>query len=107
MDGHGPSGPWIIPAAELDVDDLHLRTRVNGVVKQEASTKQMYFKVDRIIAELSIGMTLKPGDIIATGTPSGGGFSRHPPEYLKPGDVMETEIAEIGTLRNIIRAVDA
>lgn len=107
MDGHGPSGPWIIPAAELDVGDLHLRTRINGVVKQEASTKQMYFKVDRIIAELSIGMTLKPGDIIATGTPSGGGFSRQPPEFLKPGDVMETEIVEIGTLRNTIQAVSA
>ena len=67
----------------------------------------MYFKVARIIAELSSGMTLEPGDIIATGTPSGGGSSRQPPEFLKPGDVMETEIAEIGTLRNTIEAVDA
>lgn len=107
LDGHGPTGPWIVPAAELDPDNLHLLTRVNGVVKQDASTRQMYFKVARIIAELSVGMTLKPGDVIATGTPPGVGTSREPPEYLKPGDVMETEIVEIGTLRNTIRAVAA
>ena len=70
LDGHGPMGPWIIPAAELDYDNLHILTRVNGVVKQDASTRQMYFKVPRIIAELSLGLTLEPGDIIATGTPA-------------------------------------
>lgn len=102
MDGHGPTGPWIIPASELDPSDLHLRTRINGVVKQDASTRQMYFKIPRIIAELSVGLTLRPGDIIGTGTPAGVGTSRQPPEFLKPGDVMETEIAEIGTLRNVI-----
>ncbi len=105
LDGHGPMGPWIIPAAELDYDNLRILTRVNGVVKQDASTKQMYFKVPRIIAELSLGLTLEPGDIIATGTPPGVGVARHPPEYMKPGDVMETEIVEIGTLRNVIQQV--
>jgi 2-keto-4-pentenoate hydratase/2-oxohepta-3-ene-1,7-dioic acid hydratase in catechol pathway len=77
---------------------------VNGVVKQHGNTKDMYFKVPRIVAELSRGLTLEPGDIIATGTPSGVGAGRTPPEFLKQGDVMETEIAEIGTLRNTIQA---
>ena len=105
LDGHGPLGPWIIPAAEIDPAKLHLITRVNGVVKQDASTEQMYFKVPRIISELSLGLTLEPGDIIATGTPPGVGGARNPPEYLKPGDVMETEIVEIGVIRNIITQV--
>jgi len=105
LDGHGPMGPWLIPASDLDYDNLDLTTRVNGVVKQSINTRQMYFKIPRIIAELSLGLTLEPGDIIATGTPSGIGASRNPPEYLKPGDVMETEIAQIGTLRNVITLV--
>lgn len=104
LDGHGPMGPWIVPAADLDYDSLDLETRVNGVVKQSVNTRLMYFKVPRIIAELSRGMTLEPGDIIATGTPSGIGVARTPPEFLKPGDVMETTIAQIGTLRNVIGA---
>ena len=105
LDGHGPLGPWIVTAGGFAHEDLHLMTRVNGVVKQDASTKQMYFKVPRIIAELSAGLTLEPGDIIATGTPPGIGHARKPPEYLKPGDVLETEIAGIGVLRNVITAV--
>ncbi|MBI3446056.1 MAG: fumarylacetoacetate hydrolase family protein [Magnetospirillum sp.] len=104
LDGHGPLGPWIIPASDLDYRKLHLITRVNGVVKQDASTEQMYFKVPRIIAELSAGLTLEPGDIIATGTPPGVGGARKPPEFLRPGDIMETEIVEIGLLRNVIGA---
>lgn len=107
LDGHGPLGPWIIPASEIDPGNLHLQTRVNGVVKQNASTKQMYFKVPRIIAELSLGLTLEPGDVIATGTPPGVGAARNPPEFLKPGDVMETEITEIGVIRNTIQQVQA
>ncbi|WP_088345870.1 MULTISPECIES: fumarylacetoacetate hydrolase family protein [Rhodomicrobium] len=105
LDGHGPMGPWVIPASDLDPSNLKLQLRVNGVIKQDASTKQMYFKIPRIIAELSSGLTLEAGDIIATGTPPGVGHARKPPEYLKPGDVMETEIAEIGTLRNVIQAL--
>jgi 2-keto-4-pentenoate hydratase/2-oxohepta-3-ene-1,7-dioic acid hydratase in catechol pathway len=105
IDGHGPMGPWIIPAADLSPADLHIQTRVNGVVKQDATTKQMYFKVPRIIAELSLGLTLEPGDIIATGTPPGVGAARKPPEFLKPGDVLESEIAEIGIIRNVITAI--
>jgi 2-keto-4-pentenoate hydratase/2-oxohepta-3-ene-1,7-dioic acid hydratase in catechol pathway len=105
LDGHGPIGPWIIPASDIDYNDLNLSTRVNGVVKQSINTRQMYFKVPRIIAELSLGLTLEPGDIIATGTPSGIGAARHPPEFLKPGDILETEIDRIGTIRNEIRLV--
>ncbi|MCJ2041047.1 fumarylacetoacetate hydrolase family protein [Methylobacterium sp. E-041] len=107
LDGYGPIGPWIVPASDLDPSNLRLLTRVNGVVKQDASTAQMYFKVARIIAELSHGLTLVPGDIIATGTPPGIGNARKPPEFLKPGDVMETEIVGLGTLRNVIQAVPA
>jgi 2-keto-4-pentenoate hydratase/2-oxohepta-3-ene-1,7-dioic acid hydratase in catechol pathway len=107
LDGYGPMGPWIIPASELDYDNLHILTRVNGVVKQDAGTKQMYFKVPRIIAELSLGLTLEPGDIIATGTPPGVGVARNPPEFMKPGDILETEIVEIGTLRNLIQQVQS
>lgn len=103
LDGHGPMGPWIVPAAAVDYDNLHLMTRVNGVVKQDANTKAMYFKVPRIVSELSLGMEIQPGDVIATGTPPGIGYARKPPEFLKPGDVMETEIVGIGTLRNEIK----
>ena len=101
-------GPFIVPKEFLpNFNHLHLVTRVNGVVKQDASTKQMYFKVPRIVSELSQGLTLEPGDIIATGTPPGVGHARKPPEYMKPGDVMETEIAEIGVLRNVIQQAPA
>lgn len=102
LDGHAPMGPWIVPASDLDPGNLRLILRVNGEVKQNGNTKDMYFKIPRIIAELSRGLSLEPGDVIATGTPSGVGMGRTPPEWLKPGDVMETEIAGIGTMRNTI-----
>ena len=104
LDGHGPMGPWIVTRGALDHDNLRLQTRVNGVVRQNANTGQMFFKVPTIIAELSMGLTLEPGDVIATGTPPGVGHGMKPPVYLKPGDVMETEISGIGTIRNEIRA---
>jgi 2-keto-4-pentenoate hydratase/2-oxohepta-3-ene-1,7-dioic acid hydratase in catechol pathway len=104
LDGHGPMGPWIVTAAGVKLDDVRVICRVNGVEKQNGSYKQMYFKIPRIIAELSRGLTLEPGDIIATGTPSGVGFARKPPEFLKAGDVMETEITGVGIIRNTIRA---
>jgi 2-keto-4-pentenoate hydratase/2-oxohepta-3-ene-1,7-dioic acid hydratase in catechol pathway len=105
LDKHGPMGPWIVPASDAGHANVHLLPRVNGAVKQDASTQQMYFKVPRIISELSQGLTLEPGDIVATGTPPDVGYARTPPEFLKPGDVMESEIVEIGTLRNKVEAV--
>ena len=102
LDGYGPMGPWIVTAAGVTLDDVRVICRVNGVEKQNASYKQMYFKIPRIIAELSRGLTLEPGDIIATGTPPGVGYARKPPEFLKPGDIMETEIVGVGIIRNRI-----
>jgi 2-keto-4-pentenoate hydratase/2-oxohepta-3-ene-1,7-dioic acid hydratase in catechol pathway len=104
LDGHGPMGPWIVTAAGVKLDDIRVICRINGVEKQNASYKQMYFKIPRIIAELSRGLTLEAGDIIATGTPSGVGFARKPPEFLKHGDVIETEITGVEVMRNMIRA---
>ena len=101
LDGYCPMGPWIVTADEIpDPQQLSMRLRVNGVLKQEASTADMIYSVRTIIAILSQGMTLEPGDIIATGTPSGVGFARTPPEFLKAGDVVETEIDGIGLIRN-------
>jgi 2-keto-4-pentenoate hydratase/2-oxohepta-3-ene-1,7-dioic acid hydratase in catechol pathway len=101
MDGYCPTGPWVLTADELpDPHQLDLELRVNGVVKQQANTRDMIHPVDAIIEWLSVGMTLLPGMLIATGTPEGVGFARQPPEFLKPGDVMETEVTGVGLLRN-------
>ncbi len=103
VDGSSPIGPWIVTPEELgDPQNLAIRFRLNGVEKQHASTSQMIFAIARLIAELSRGMTLLPGDVIATGTPAGVGFARTPPEFLADGDVMEVEIERIGVLRNTI-----
>jgi 2-keto-4-pentenoate hydratase/2-oxohepta-3-ene-1,7-dioic acid hydratase in catechol pathway len=106
IDGYCPMGPWIVTADEIpDPQNLKLYLRVNGVTKQEDTTANMLFDVRSIISILSEGMTLEAGDIIATGTPSGVGFARNPPEFLKAGDVMETEIEGIGTLRNPVESL--
>lgn len=102
LDGSLPMGPWIATADEVDPDRLRVLTRVNGEVKQDSSTTHFYFKIPRLLAELSLGMTLEPGDILSTGTPQGVGFARDPAEYLKPGDLLETEIVGLGCLRNRI-----
>ena len=105
LDGTCPLGPFIVTADALsDPHALDVVTRVNGVVKQESNTEHMVFRIPRIISELSHGMTLVPGDVILTGTPEGTGFSRTPPEFLQPGDILETEIRGLGTLRNRIAA---
>ena len=103
FDTHLPMGPWIVTADDLDPSDLAIRSRVNGVGKQDSRTKFMVFKIPRLIAEISAGCELWPGDMIITGTPAGVGFARTPPEYLKVGDVVEVEIEGIGVLRNPIR----
>jgi len=100
LDGCCPCGPWITTADEVDPHALRIMSRVNGTTKQESTTALLYFSVSRLIASLSAGMTLEPGDIIMTGTPPGVGFGRTPPEFLKAGDLLETEIEHLGVLRN-------
>lgn len=102
LDGTCPMGPVLVTADSLDHTNLRVTCRVNGVTKQDSNTKFLYFKLPRLIHDLSMGMTLEPGDVISTGTPEGVGFARNPPEFLKPGDLLETEIEGIGTLRNPI-----
>lgn len=103
LDGTCPTGPWIVTADEIpEPQNLALRCRVNGELKQDSNTRHMIFDIPAIIETLSLGMTLEPGDIISTGTPSGVGFARTPPEFLKPGDTVECEIEGIGVLRNRI-----
>ena len=103
LDGACPMGPWIITPDEIaNPQKLQLRSWVNGVLKQEANTRDMIFSVARTIAILSRGMTLEPGDIIATGTPAGVGFARSPPEFMKSGDIVECEVAGIGRMKNRI-----
>jgi 2-keto-4-pentenoate hydratase/2-oxohepta-3-ene-1,7-dioic acid hydratase in catechol pathway len=107
LDQACPMGPWIVSADEIpDPQHLHVTMRVNGETKQDASTAAMIFSIAEIIASLSAGMTLEPGDVIATGTPEGVGFARTPPEFLKNGDVMEVEIEGIGVLRNSVALKD-
>ncbi len=103
LDGFCPMGPALVTADEIpDPQALRLACRVNGIAKQDSSTAQMIFDVATIVETLSRGMTLEPGDVIATGTPAGVGFARQPPEFLKAGDVVECEIENIGVLRNRI-----
>jgi 2-keto-4-pentenoate hydratase/2-oxohepta-3-ene-1,7-dioic acid hydratase in catechol pathway len=106
LDGSCPMGPWIVTHDEIrDPQSLELCSRVNGVVKQSSNTRQQIFDIATTISILSQTMTLEPGDIIATGTPSGVGFARTPPEFLQAGDVVECEVEKIGTIRNRIVAV--
>jgi 2-keto-4-pentenoate hydratase/2-oxohepta-3-ene-1,7-dioic acid hydratase in catechol pathway len=101
LDGSCPMGPMVVTADEFgDPQAKRLQCRVNGVGKQDATTADMIFPVATIIEWLSKGMTLEAGDVIATGTPSGVGMGRDPKEFLQQGDVVETEIEGIGTLRN-------
>ncbi len=106
LDGYCPMGPCIVTRDEVsDPHALPLRCRVNGELKQEGNTRDLVFDIPAIIEWLSLGLTLLPGDVIATGTPSGVGFARTPPEYLWPGDVVECEVEGIGLIRNRIVAI--
>jgi 2-keto-4-pentenoate hydratase/2-oxohepta-3-ene-1,7-dioic acid hydratase in catechol pathway len=103
LDGSCPMGPMVVTADEFgDPQGKRLQCRVNGVTKQDASTADMIFPVATIIEWLSKGLTLEAGDVIATGTPSGVGMGRTPQEFLQKGDVVETEIEGIGTIRNTV-----
>jgi 2-keto-4-pentenoate hydratase/2-oxohepta-3-ene-1,7-dioic acid hydratase in catechol pathway len=106
-DRSGPLGP-MIPAAEVgDLrDGLRVRTRVNGETVQDGSTAEMVYTVGETLAHISRTFTLNPGDLLATGTPSGVGYARTPPWLLQPGDVVEVEVEKLGTLRNTIVGSD-
>lgn len=105
LDGTCPIGPWIVTKDEAgDARDLEIETKVNGEVRQHARTSLFLFPIDEIIATLSKGMTLEPGDIIATGTPAGVGKGFKPPRYLKDGDVIEICVESIGTLVNKVQS---
>ena len=101
LDGFLPMGPCIVTAEELPYPPrLSIQSRVNGELRQDSSTELMIFDIDHVVSELSAGMTLKAGTIIATGTPAGVGMGFDPPRFLKPGDVVECSIEGIGTLVN-------
>ncbi|MFW0783589.1 fumarylacetoacetate hydrolase family protein [Gordonia sp. CPCC 206044] len=101
----GGFGPWMVTADEIEPGRrLKLETRLNDEVVQSGDTGQMIFDIPQLINYASTIFTLTPGDVIITGTPSGVGFSRKPPRYMKPGDVVEVEIEAVGTLRNPIEA---
>lgn len=104
LDGSCPIGPWIVTADEItDPQNLSISLSVNGELRQDGRTHDMIFDIPTLIASLSEGLTLEPGDIIATGTPSGVGYAMDPPQYLKPGDTVVCDITDIGQLRNTVR----
>ncbi len=97
----GGFGPWMVTADEFrDGEELHLTTHVNGELRQDDTTANLIFPFTRLIAYLSSFMRLLPGDVIATGTPTGAGARFDPPKYLKAGDVVEVHVPNIGTLKN-------
>ncbi|SDB68772.1 fumarylacetoacetate hydrolase family protein [Belnapia rosea] len=102
LDRSCPLGPWIVPADELDALNTGIRCFVNGEKRQDSHTSKMIFDVREIIHQLSLGFTLRPGDVIMTGTPEGVGYAMQPPRTLKPGDVIRCEIDGIGTLTNTV-----
>lgn len=103
IDGFCPMGPWLVTADEIpSVKKLRVETKVNGEVRQSALVRDLIFDIPTLIATLSKGMTLQPGDIIATGTPSGVGIGFTPPKFLKKGDVMTLTIDRLGILENTI-----
>jgi 2-keto-4-pentenoate hydratase/2-oxohepta-3-ene-1,7-dioic acid hydratase in catechol pathway len=107
LDTFCPVGPYIVTADEFgDPYDARIELSVNGQLRQSDNTGHMHFHLDRIIAELSQGMTLLPGDLIATGTPSGVGYGMDPPQFLRPGDVVECHISRLGVLRSHVKLRD-
>jgi 2-keto-4-pentenoate hydratase/2-oxohepta-3-ene-1,7-dioic acid hydratase in catechol pathway len=105
QDTYAPFGPCIVTADEIpDPQTLDLSLSVNGEMKQSSNTRHMLFPVAALIADLSVGITLEPGDIIATGTPSGVGAGRNPQEWLWPGNVVQASVQHIGTLRHPVVA---
>jgi 2-keto-4-pentenoate hydratase/2-oxohepta-3-ene-1,7-dioic acid hydratase in catechol pathway len=107
LDRSCPMGPWIVTADEIpDPAVLGLRLRLNGETRQDSTVGDLIFDIPTTLAVLSLGQTVEPGTIVSTGTPSGVGMGRNPPEYLKPGDVMEAQVDRIGVLRNRVVAAE-
>lgn len=102
LDGSCPMGPWAVTADEVDATNLAVHCWVNGELRQKASTRDLIFGIPELIATLSAGITLRPGDVIATGTPAGVGIGYNPPRFLVPGDVISMEITGLGTLTNTV-----
>lgn len=103
LDGFTPMGPWIVTADEIAYPPkLSIQSYVNGELRQSSNTSQLIFSIDDVICDLSKGMTLKPGTIISMGTPEGVGMGFNPPKFLKPGDVVECVVENVGKLKNSI-----
>jgi 2-keto-4-pentenoate hydratase/2-oxohepta-3-ene-1,7-dioic acid hydratase in catechol pathway len=100
LDTFCPMGPWITTADEVDATNMDLKCWVNGELRQEANTSDLIFDIPTLIATISAGMALQPGDVIATGTPAGVGIGFNPPRFLKSGDEVKISISGIGTLTN-------
>jgi 2-keto-4-pentenoate hydratase/2-oxohepta-3-ene-1,7-dioic acid hydratase in catechol pathway len=98
-----PMGPWIVSADEMDGQNTDVKCWVNGELRQDANTKDFIFDIPTLIECISAGITLYPGDLIATGTPAGVGIGYKPPKYLKSGDVVKIEIGGIGVIENPLR----
>jgi 2-keto-4-pentenoate hydratase/2-oxohepta-3-ene-1,7-dioic acid hydratase in catechol pathway len=103
-DTFSPMGPCVASTEQTDLANLDVRTTVSGEVMQDANTSDLIFPVEDLIVYLSAGVTLEPGDVIATGTPGGVGMSREPPRFLRDGDTVEIYIEAVGTLTNPVRS---
>ncbi|CAM5187916.1 hypothetical protein CDEF62S_02649 [Castellaniella defragrans] len=106
LDGTMPLGPWVVRAQDLDLSQVRLQCLVNGELRQDAPAGAMVWSVPELIAELSMAMTMRPGDVLLTGTPSGIGNARQPPVYLQDDDEVVVRATGLGELRNRLRAED-
>ena len=104
LDTFCPMGPWITTADEVDPENLQVRCWVNGELRQDANTRDLLFDIPTLIATISAGLTLRPGDVIATGTPAGVGLGFDPPRFLQAGDEVTISITGLGTLTNRFEA---
>ncbi|HEX8665357.1 MAG TPA: fumarylacetoacetate hydrolase family protein [Beijerinckiaceae bacterium] len=100
LDGFCPMGPWIATADEVDPENLDVKCWVNGELRQDANTRDLIFDIPTLVATISAGLTLEPGDVIATGTPAGVGIGFNPPKFLKSGDTVRIAISGLGELEN-------
>jgi 2-keto-4-pentenoate hydratase/2-oxohepta-3-ene-1,7-dioic acid hydratase in catechol pathway len=105
-DTFAPMGPNLVSENDIEPNDLEVELSVNGNRKQQSTTAEFIFNVDELVEYISRAMTLRPGDVISTGTPGGVGVFREPPDLLEPGDVVEAEIEDIGVLRNRVVGSD-